>query len=1030
MTRSRRPYGVAHRLLRLLTVAALAAACAADERPRSGRAVPGAALARLRGDTLLARAIAPRLSIPLRWRPCTTAAPHQDSLPVTRCGAPGEAPGDALLSLARDVAVELRAGAPPAALRAATLLDLAAGPVENSLDSTISRLEHAARADGGPADVLVDLSAAYLVRAERMQRVPDVVASVDAALRALARDTTSAAARFNLALGLQRLGVVDAARDAWRAYLALDSTTGWAGEARREVENIGRAIAHDDLQRLREHGMTTLLGDWGRAIVRGDDAAAARIVVDSLLPCVAALEGGDASLADAVDAVRRAQDRGERWRLATAHVDFDSAAIALQLQRYEAAATLLRRVRAAAVPPVLRAWASVQLVPALYQLDEQEQALALARRVVAEADSTRHPALAARAHWVLATMLLRRGRQDEGLRHAHVSAALFRGARERRNVGALEALIAEAAQVNGDDAAYGRLRRALWTLAPYPAAEWRHNALDALVRVSLADGHDHAALRFQGEQLAVASRMRNPVYTLESLTARSRLLAAHGRRAEATRVLDATERILDTLSLRAPRDWYRAEVRVQRATVGQDLAPTDRIAVLGPAIEYLEAGGSPVRLIPALLARAQASADAGRTAAAREDLARAMAMFTRRGASMGTARERRLLMEQARGVVDRLVMLRLAAHDTVGALLELEHGRDTAATRGATRKEAPPDVLRVPPGARALVHAVVGDTLLAWLVGPDAIRFVTRDGATRVLAAAADVERAFEQGTGSARTESSLRLLHDFLVAPFAEHLGPEGAPLALVSDGEVARVPFAALRDAAGTPLVRRATLRHVRRLRDLRAPSIALRAGEALFVADPAFTPQRHPGLARLPGAAAEVVASAEGYPARRVLSGDAARAGAIADALSRARMLHFAGHAVFDEDRPERSYLVTAGDAAGDVERLAAGDIARLDLRHVSVVVLSACRTLPSRGGRAATLAGLGDAFLDAGARGVVGSTWRVADVATGALMQAFHRAYRASGDAAGALRAAQLELLESNDPLLRSPDAWAGFRYAGH
>jgi CHAT domain-containing protein len=46
-----------------------------------------------------------------------------------------------------------------------------------------------------------------------------------------------------------------------------------------------------------------------------------------------------------------------------------------------------------------------------------------------------------------------------------------------------------------------------------------------------------------------------------------------------------------------------------------------------------------------------------------------------------------------------------------------------------------------------------------------------------------------------------------------------------------------------------------------------------------------------------------------------------------------------------------------------------------------------------------------------------------------MVPFHDAYRASGNGPAALQAAQLQLLRSRDPRLRSPAAWAGFRYAG-
>jgi CHAT domain-containing protein len=141
----------------------------------------------------------------------------------------------------------------------------------------------------------------------------------------------------------------------------------------------------------------------------------------------------------------------------------------------------------------------------------------------------------------------------------------------------------------------------------------------------------------------------------------------------------------------------------------------------------------------------------------------------------------------------------------------------------------------------------------------------------------------------------------------------------------------------------------------------------------------------------------------------------------------VVHYAGHAVFDDARPERSALVLAG--AGGAGALTAAQAAELDLRHVRLVVLSACQTLRARDGRAGGFAGFTRSLLAAGAGGVLGSLWRVDDERTRALMVAFHQAYRASGDGPGALRAAQLRLLRSADPALRSPAAWAGFRYAG-
>jgi CHAT domain-containing protein len=168
---------------------------------------------------------------------------------------------------------------------------------------------------------------------------------------------------------------------------------------------------------------------------------------------------------------------------------------------------------------------------------------------------------------------------------------------------------------------------------------------------------------------------------------------------------------------------------------------------------------------------------------------------------------------------------------------------------------------------------------------------------------------------------------------------------------------------------------------------------------------------------------------YPEAPVLAGPAASRAAVVAALRGAGLLHYAGHAVADDARPDESFLLLAA-APGSPERLPAGEIERLDLRGVRLVVLSACQTLRGGAGRASGLAGLSGAFLAAGAGGVVGSLWPVDDRQTVPLMTAFHREYRASGDAARALGAAQLELLRSSDPALRTPAAWAVFRYAGH
>jgi CHAT domain-containing protein len=245
-----------------------------------------------------------------------------------------------------------------------------------------------------------------------------------------------------------------------------------------------------------------------------------------------------------------------------------------------------------------------------------------------------------------------------------------------------------------------------------------------------------------------------------------------------------------------------------------------------------------------------------------------------------------------------------------------------------------------------------------------------------------------------------------------------------------VAGVPFAALMEGSrylmeDYPLRFAATLEDAAREAPPRAGT-----GPALLVADPAFDEGEYPMLFRLDSARAEVDGLLGFYPNYVLLRGDTATRDTFMSSAQSASVIHYAGHAVFDDTRPERSYLVLAG--ADTTGRLTAEAVRTLRLGGVRLVVLSACRTLRAREGRSGGFAGLSGALLAAEVGGVVGSLWQVSDELTAPLMREFHAQFltRESGDPARALRKAQLAMLNSkDDPRLNSPAAWAGFRYTG-
>ncbi len=173
--------------------------------------------------------------------------------------------------------------------------------------------------------------------------------------------------------------------------------------------------------------------------------------------------------------------------------------------------------------------------------------------------------------------------------------------------------------------------------------------------------------------------------------------------------------------------------------------------------------------------------------------------------------------------------------------------------------------------------------------------------------------------------------------------------------------------------------------------------------------------------PGAAREVAAVRRLWtvgPVRVLNAGDAT-ATVIRRALPRYTVLHFATHAVVDEDDPLASHLVLSPDAAGGF--LQVRDIERTP-SHASLVVLSACESDNGRSFAGVGPIGLARAFLVGGAHAVVATQWPVT-AAAAVFMRAFYARLVSGAAVDEALRDAKLAM--RRDPRTSNPVDWAGF-----
>lgn len=1003
------------------------------------------------------RTVAPRLSIPTPHRRCPESAPPGGTILQMRCPGAGQdvAPSGKVPRLRTPP----RRGAGPAdspeALHLAALVDLLwADSAGISLSTSISSLESTSWPAGRSAGVLVDLSAAYLVRAERTQSARDLLVAADVARQALAVEPRNPTARFNLALALDRYGLHGQAAEAWEQYLMVDSGSGWAQEARDRVRALaarpvpppptsGAAMAEVDAyvaqatQEARLHGWDRLLGEWGDAVLEGDTLRAGdRLRLAEALGGALERRGRDATLADAVRTIRaRSGDRAATRTLAQAHREYAAGQTDyFELDHASARARFARVLKLRPASPPLERWATAFHAMMLVHAYEFGAAERLLRPLISSADTLRHPALAGRARWVLATALLRRGGHEEARDTARVAARLLARAGEHEHLGGAEYVAADAQFYLGATlAAHDAAQRALATLRRHRRSVWLLNALAAAAKTAEADGLVQAATRLQDERVVLADSIGERVRIAEARLARARVLAAAGMLDRARVDVEASEPLVQGLKGGA-RAWFGTELRLARAALSAHGDPRRAAAILDSVLAKEDSLIAPRRL-RARVGRAEARLASGDPAGAMADLDAASVLLATQHDSIGRSELRASLLDAARGVFERLAMLRVRAADTTGALRFLERGRASFGPtgRGASRRDE--GRWRLPRGETAVDYALVGDTLLVWTVAGARVH-LTRSTVDRaaLVRSIEDVRSSLERGVSGDTLRPALAALYDRLVRPVEGRLGGDDTPLVLIADGELSAVPFSALYDASARRYLAQAhPLRYAGSLRDASRVRAAAPGGatEALLVADPAFDARANPGLSRLPGARAEVGSIAAGYRTRTVLADSGAGRGALVAALDGADVVHFAGHAVFDDQRPERSYLVLAPErGAPDPGWLTAAEMEDLPVGHVDVFVLSACRTLRSRSGRSGGFAGFAGALLDAGAGGVVGSLWEVDDRLTAPLMVEFHRAYRRSGDGPRALREAQLQLLRSPNPALRSPSAWAGFRYAGN
>jgi CHAT domain-containing protein len=430
-------------------------------------------------------------------------------------------------------------------------------------------------------------------------------------------------------------------------------------------------------------------------------------------------------------------------------------------------------------------------------------------------------------------------------------------------------------------------------------------------------------------------------------------------------------------------------------------------------------------------------------------------------------RDLRLAVQQARGSWGRVgrgvpgLLATLARAGRVRSAFAIAEGRrarelvDYALRRDLMRADTTVMARHVR-GARATlgldeVAASLDRTtaLLEYVAGrgtePTTLFIVTRDTTVaRTLppldSLGASIERFVALLSSGSEARGLARSLGAALIGPALAVLPSRVENLVVVPDGALFRVPFDALRTADDRFLVERAAVSVApsatvavglgRRPANPRARTV-IAFGDPQFPAERASTGEatreilgEGDSLVRLPYSAREArrVGQYAVTPVVR-LRGEASEAFVKRTRWQDVAVVHFATHALVDDRVLTRSVIALA---AGEREDgfLDPAEIAALHL-DADLVVLSACRTAGGVVLAGEGLQGLTAPLLEAGARAVIASNWKLGDRSTLPFIDRLY-AHLARGLPVGAaLRQAKLDAIRDGARV----DLWAAFSLVG-
>ncbi len=941
-------------------------------------------------------------------------------------------------------------------------------------DKALARLNKATQAGPETPSALNDLAVAHLARASEMGDPTALFSALACLQRALETKPRFLPASFNMAVVLERVHLLEEAIAAWRRYLAMDFTSGWADEARsrmvtlqsllpkpfsdEERNRLDKAALRGDRARLsqilrafpgatRAYWEEALLARWAEAESTGDGQEAARsLEIAAKIGEVLAAVNRDRFLEDAVASIKGSGHGAARDALVRGHRLFHKGLGQMSSEYYEGAldsfkgaATLLNG------RSPYGALSTFHIARCQYGLGEYEAALKTLRRLAGAVPETHCPILRGRTSWLSGLILLVTGNPTSSLED-------YRQARFLLEESAQADLLARVANLMFDNYECLGDRDTAWrfgfeALAGSVALEARERYVIVLkVAIeAVKEGHLSAARYFHNEAVRLAESSATPSRPAQALWWRSRLHALAGRPGPASADLALARSYLERIPA-GSREIAILDYLALEAEISLEQDPERAISALREPLARFQEQERRVRLAQLYFLRAQAYRKKGHLDLAERDLLAAIEELESRLGRIAGQAHRVSYLDQERRIFDSMILLQVDhRRDEARAFHISERGRArnllefvlegrAARARGPGTAPLPasPEELtrRLPSGAALVVYALIENRMIAWVVRRDEIRM-------RVSEADADGLRrtidAFRDGISRGQGDEALAAaLFETLIRPLKADFRKNDL-LVFIPDKSLFAIPFAALLDAqTGRLLIEdhalatapSATLYLRARERDAR---LAAEPWRALLIGEAPVNQRVFPGLVPT-GAEAKRIAGF--YANHELLLGERATKACFLELAGQHNLVYFGGHALTNPRSPPFSRLaLAAGPGPEDAGALHAHELYRRDFDRTRLVILAACSTAAGRISPSEGAMSLARPFLAGGAPAVIASLWDVDDRGAAEFFTLFHHFLALGHNPMEALRLAQLHGLSEIRPGASRLGDWAAFQLIG-